>query len=462
MLSNVANSSKRTSKIEEKIQNFRKKISHFSQPQKKDSSGMKSKLDGSTLEKRVQVAQKKKERKSRLEEPNPCINEAVPLKTIIFCLSGLISIYPKLLMIAETAIMEEIYPEQNYSFFVVIPTYICVPPAFLFSKILSSFKIHIMTKIYTTLFLSLAFFTAIPILSIITLSNQAQVVSNYLIMLFLFFVSYIFSVMNQSYFMTILSVYDPFYTNMYFLLAGVSNILIMVEKSISYTFGFNFQVDFVLIWGTYFVCNLALAYFLIPFARTMQFRSGFRDQHSAEKINKGLNLKEAWRQVSSNFWGLIFSVGGCFLVFPGIYLSSFPNPAQYSQQKYILIINTLSAIFDLIPRPFAWRRYMGVVVKLSYFLLAISNAFVIYCFLFDFQKENRWAVYVVFASISFLISRTALCISYYNISATVKSDEETKEGVGVLMIMSIQLATALGNLLSNGLLVFRDNFMVSG
>lgn len=49
------------------------------------------------------------------------------LAFVLFAVAGVISIYPEFVMLAQSGIMEEIFPQQEYSFVVLIPLYTSIP-----------------------------------------------------------------------------------------------------------------------------------------------------------------------------------------------------------------------------------------------------------------------------------------------------------------------------------------------
>ena len=68
------------------------------------------------------------------------------LKYMVFALFGFLSLYPLFVGFSEAGIFEAMYPGMKYTFFVVMPSYVCVIPVLIITKIMANVKIH--TQMY--------------------------------------------------------------------------------------------------------------------------------------------------------------------------------------------------------------------------------------------------------------------------------------------------------------------------
>jgi hypothetical protein len=64
------------------------------------------------------------------------------LKYMVFAMFGFLSLYPLYVGFSEAGIFEALYPGRRYTFFVVVPSYVCVIPVLIITKIMANIKIH--------------------------------------------------------------------------------------------------------------------------------------------------------------------------------------------------------------------------------------------------------------------------------------------------------------------------------
>ena len=387
------------------------------------------------------VALKKKKRSEKLT------------KQLVFGLAGLLSIYPYFMMIAEADIMDQIFANKNYNFFVLIPTYVSIPAALFTTKLFSECNIHMTTKVLLSLFLNIAFFGMVPAISLLLDGSKMQV---YLLMLFSYFLCYIFSLMFQGYLMTVLSVYDSKWTALFVTTQALANIVVIGEKSLIVSLGVGFAIDFAVVWGTYVLLCAIMAFFFLKLTRTRFYQFSFtKVRASMREIQSAVKFVDSLKLIKDDVIGMLITMGGCFVIFPGIFFS-FDASMRFSQQQYILFLNILAAFFDFIFRPFGNKKWTRSVVKCSAPVLVIVIIYVIYLYLTDQTQKNPDLVYLIFVLISFTVGRTSLSKSYYMIHSNQLATSDTKEGVGSIMINSLQLGMAIGNLSSNGILFLKS------
>ena len=404
-------------------------------------------------------------------------------------------------MVAEADIMSEIYFDKNYAFFVLIPIYSAIPFTLLLTKFISRFKISSAAKITLALILRGICFTAVPIVSLSLDSSKNSV---YYSMLGFYFLSNVFEMMFQGYVMSVLSVYHSRWTAMYVTVQAMANLVIVSEKAISTFLGFNFHLDFLLIWGTFLIlCALNLVFFW-KLVRTTEYQRKFGHEHpktdslEEEELNvdqkgKGDNRQEiennigleaiteeqnnkssrqdlsqqlnqpkkqsisyieAFKAARSDVLGAILMNATYLLVFPGI-IFSFKSDPLFPQQNYILYINTIIAVIDPLMRPFGIKKWARVVVNISAYLIVMADIVLIYFYFDDSVDKQKGLIYVVLLLMAFVIARSSLSKSYFLIHSNQVAEEETKEAIGSIMINAIQIGTALANIGSNGLLFLK-------
>lgn len=428
------------------------------------------------------ISSKKGSFKQKIEE-NKTQNKT--LKFLLFVCAGIISIYPKFIMMAQSGIMEEIFPNEDYSFYVLIPTYIAIPPSMILIKYLSKTKITITAKLNISLFLSLILFLGCPYYGLkekeLFYEEYTESKTNFYLMLLFFLLMYIFCLCYQSYFTALLSVYHPKWSNAYFTAMAFGNIIVMSEKTFTFALDFTIFQDFLLIWGTYCLLVLFVMACLTKISKTGFYQENFinylkeitkeirrkrsemtdieREEEEREKRHRKVNYAESWRDIKGDAVGIFMSMVICFSVFPGMYFTTTP-PTLISPEKYILILNIIAAIFDLISRPFAVKKFGRILVISSFYIGGVMVIFTIYIFLINFQIENEGVVYLNFVIVAFLISRTSLSISYYMINSNKKARKDTMEGIASIMTNILHLGVALGNILSNLFLVVKDQYFM--
>ena len=417
------------------------------------------------------------------------------LKVLFSSLSGLISIYPYFVMVAEADIMSEIYFNKNYAFFVLIPIYSPIPVTLLLTKFISRYRISSAAKISLTLILRAASFTAIPVVSLYLDSSKYSV---YYSMLGCYFLSNIFEMMFQGYVMSVLSVYDSKWTAMYVSVQAIANLVIVSQKGISTFAGFNFKLDFLMVWGTFLLMSALNLVFFWRLVSTTEYQKKFSHEYSqtrcsediSERKKQGggsegveenpelepiakeptnpqdlsqeltqpkkqsINYKKAFKAVKGDVLGVILMNTTYLLVFPGI-VFSFKSDPIFPQQNYILYINTIIAVIDPLMRPFGIKKWARVVVKISGYLIVIADFVLIYFYFSNSIDKQKGLIYVVLVLMALIIARLSLSKSYFLIHSNQVADEETKEAIGSIMINAIQIGTALANIGSNGLLFLK-------
>lgn len=71
-------------------------------------------------------------------------------KYIVFALFGFLSLYPLFIGFSEAVIFEEMFPNMRYTFFVTVPSYVCVIPVLILTKLLANVSVH--TQMYVGIF----------------------------------------------------------------------------------------------------------------------------------------------------------------------------------------------------------------------------------------------------------------------------------------------------------------------
>ena len=374
-------------------------------------------------------------------------------KQLVFGLAGLLSIYPYYMMIAEADIMDQIYPNKNYNFFVLIPTYVSIPAALFTTKLFSECNIHMTTKVLLSLLLNILFFGMVPVISLLMDGTTMQV---YFLMLFCFFLSYIFNLMFQGYLLTVLSIYDSKWTTLFVTTQAIANIVVISEKSLVVSLNQGFVVDFVLVWGTYVLLCIIMAFFFLRLTRTRFYKFSFtKARASMRAMQSAVKFADSVKLVRNDIIGMLFSMAGCFIIFPGIFFSFDASPS-FPQQQFILFLNILAAFFDFIFRPFGNKKWTRSAVKCTSPVLLVVIVYVIYLYLTDQAQNNPNLVFLIFGLISFTVGRTSLAKCYYTIHSSQMATSDTKEGVGAIMINALQLGVAIGNLSSNGILFMKS------
>lgn len=415
----------------------------------------------------------------------------------LFSLSGLISIYPKYIMVAETDIMEKIYKDFDYSFYVLIPTYASIPPAFYLVKLFSAMKLRINTKINISLFLSCLFFTISPLVTLYFDKINLTIFQSYLLNLLGFYFCYVFCLVYQAYFTAILTLYDSGWTSFYFTFQALGYFVVVIQKGISFYFTFPFFYDFFFVWGFFFLFVLGSGIAFHILSKNEKFKHEYVNEEkkgilelievsskdirsivkskrrklskeefeelrntvkNKEKEQK-IKYRKAWELVKSDAYGILISMTLFTVVFPGVFFSS-PTPSLFGVQKYILIMNVIVSLFDVIFRPISAKKYAKALIKFSYLPMFLIAVISIYFFMTDFMMKFEGVVYLYFVFVAFLVGRTSISIGYYMINSGKKCKEGEQEAVGSIMTNILHVGIALGNLSSTLMLFVKKIWII--
>lgn len=92
-----------------------------------------------------------------LEPRDSSTVESPKLLTLYMCLAGFISHFPMFMMLSEIHTFDKKFKRYEFSFFVLVPTYICIPYSMMGNKLMASLsyttQINI-NKIFTIIFMS--------------------------------------------------------------------------------------------------------------------------------------------------------------------------------------------------------------------------------------------------------------------------------------------------------------------
>lgn len=400
------------------------------------------------------------------------------LKFLLFISAGMISLYPKYIMMAESALMEEIFPREEYSFYILIPTYLAIPPSMWIIKLLSKTKMTVTTKLVISLILALILFLGCPYYALKEkeLYSEEYETSewNFYLMLLSFFLMYIFCIIYQSYFTAVMSVYHPKWTNCYFIAMAGGNLFLMAQKTFAFYFNLSVFQDFFFIWGVYCVLVLFVIFLLLKISRTGFYKDNFHifdnetifkegeeipEGYQKEDRRRKVNYQQCWKVIKGDAIGILITMMLCFTIFPGMVFSSLPVSVM-SAEKYILILNIIAAVFDFIMRPVAVKSYARALVMSSFYIGAIVALVTVYFFMVDFQVENEGVIYLNFVIVAFILSRTSVAINYFMINSNKKANNETMEGIASIMTNMTQFGVCFGNVLSNLFLLVKDEFFL--
>lgn len=406
------------------------------------------------------------------------------LKAALFIISGIISIYPKFLMVGESDTMEQLYPNKNYSFYVFIPTYISIPPAMILVKILAKVRFSMAAKLYSSVILSVLIFNFVPLIAIYfndgynvnnanngdnslysgvkenrgngSYSESDTTPKSYFWMLFSFSLMHVFCLMYQSYFNAILSIYDSKWTGLYYTFQAVGNLIVMLEKSIAFALDFSPKNDLFLTFGTYsFFCFLTLALYY-KLSHTEDYRTQFSRKLVLTEQMK-VDYTTAWKEIKSDGYGIFWTMFLTFLIFPGVLFSSMP-PSLFSQKEYILYMNIIASIFDVTARPFAIKKFAKAIVKFSLYIMLVIAIYSLYSYFTDLYAEVEGTIYLNFVFMAFLFMRASISVSFFFINSNRKANEVTKEAIGSIMTNALHVGIAAGNLSSNLVLLIKEYY----
>lgn len=352
------------------------------------------------------------------------------------------------------------------------------------TKLLSKTPFNIIKKLITSLILAAGIFLFVPFFALkerdTILKNPVSTKTNFYFILAAFFFQYMFCLIYQSYFTAIMASYNPKYTSYYFTFQALSNIIIMTQKSFSYSVKFNVESDFVLIWGSYTLLIFIAIFLTLKLTRTKKMRDVLNlDKQNSRSIEEKLNAPKkstiisrenstevkgnfnygkAWKIVKGDALGIFFTMMFCFSVFPGV-LFSLPPATLFTLEEYILILNIIAAVFDLFFRPLAVKSYAKSLVYTSFFLAVFIIGFCIFNFMYEFQNQNEGVVYLIFVLLAFLIFRTSISVSFFMVNSSKKDLGDQGEGVASIMTNALHIGLAVGNIISNMVLVIKDSYV---
>ena len=381
----------------------------------------------------------------------------------VFVFAGLLSIFLKYLMIGESGIMTSIYKGFDYNFYFLVPSYLCIPPAYLITKLLAKARVHMTKKAYMAVIGMTISFIGVPLIALLLPSTEEY----FILLLVCFWVTFVFNAMYQAFFLSIASVYHPFWTEIFCIFQPTANLLVVVLKNISFWLKLSYAQDFTMLWSVYVLSNLFLLYFFFKLSKTEQYLASFDlgekkedgedgDDEGTQKETK-VDYRAAWVVIKWEAIGLFFTMFLSFVIYPGVFFSSWPI-TLFSIRKYILIMNTSSSICDVLGRILSRSLFAKLFIKNSFGLIVVIDIFVIYVYLAEVNIYHEGIVYTMFVLICFCVLRASMGVSCYFKAANEKAGDKNREAVGSMMTNLLLGGIAIGNMVSDSLPTLKQLF----
>lgn len=115
---------------------------------------------------------------------------------------------------------------------------------------------------------------------------------------------------------------------------------------------------------------------------------------------------------------------------------------------FIVYINNMGAIFDYLGRFFTFKSYTAVMVKVNHVTHILINIAIYYIYFMDLGAYKEGFSMLMFPFAAFSLFKTALCIGHYMIQSGIKSNDNTRKAVGVIMSNLLVGGIFVGNIIS--------------
>lgn len=355
-------------------------------------------------------------------------------------LAGILSLTPVFITFACSDVMNEIYPGYQYSFYCVMPQYVSIPFVLLLVKLLDKLNLSMTIKVFIAYSGTLVGMLSIPFY---TFETETSKFNFWMIMLILL-ITFIFANLLQTLTVSIASIYDQKWIGVYFQFQPVSNIIINVLKNLIDLFKLNNRVDFFIIFGYGALVAVLTGYFFTKLIRCNRYYKSFL--HIETKSN-ALNYSSGWKASKFEALGLFFTMFLCFLPWPGIFFTAVPVTI-FDPSRYIVILNSIAALFDWFGRYFAAKPYSKAWVTFSFGIMLVLNFFMMLFYFNDWNLSHEGICYLMIPILAFFLFRTAFSITYFMIQTNIKADENNRDAVGAIMSNILVFGICCGNLSS--------------
>lgn len=358
-------------------------------------------------------------------------------------ISGLFSISGYFIMISQSYGFEVLFPGQGYSFLVIMPRYFAVILNIVLAKFLQ--KLSLTSKIYGTLVGSILLFSSIPILIILFKGRSFglwPILAAYLISESCF-------LLLQGYLIALFSMFPPKFTVIFFTCVPIANIVVMAIKWLSLRFSTSIGSDFLIIWSYFIISGLGVLALFSLVLKMKEIKEFTAKENLESKSNKKeIKLVLTIKLIKWDMLTMFFTMFLTFLIYPGVVFSLYPA-SLFTQKEYIAIVNTIVAVFDVVGRPFGGMSFNRLTIPIQHVISLLIILLITIAYFTGLGAQYEGFCFVVFVLIAYLIFRTSIGISYSLISAGKKADPSNQEAIGMLMINTLMIGIATGNISSN-------------
>lgn len=127
--------------------------------------------------------------------------------------------------------------------------------------------------------------------------------------------------------------------------------------------------------------------------------------------------------------------------------------------RYIVVLNSISALFDWFGRFFAFKAYTKSWVYVTFGVTFFIDVFMIFLYFNDWNLTHEGITYLSMPFVAFILFRTAFSITYYMIQTNIKADDTNRDAIGSIMSNILVFGICCGNLFSLGLTFLKGRMM---
>jgi len=374
-----------------------------------------------------------------------------------FVSAGLVSLIGYFVMIAQSEQFEKFFPNQNYTFFIVLPQYLSIPISLTLSKVLQHIPLHtkISSLIPTTFFLYLLIpllpFFVLPMLSSMLASEQLAITVTFWLLILTYTMAYSCGQLLQSDFLASCQLFPPKYTVVFFTCLSLSNVILMIVKLALVEIEAQQALDFISMWTIMAIAYVSAGTAWRQVMKVKEVKRLDKKEDSRKDIKgkgaKEIKLWETGKVIGPELVQVFLTMLVTFVVFPGV-IFGLPPVSIFSKKQYVSITNFLIAIIDVVGRPIGGYKFNRFLTKVFLVLGIVADIFLVTSYLLDWNAKYEGLCYTFMILALFLIFRTATSTTYLLVTAGGKANEENQEAIGIMMMNTLIFGIAVGNMIS--------------
>jgi len=349
------------------------------------------------------------------------------------------------IFVAESDIMDQLFPNMRYRFLIITPQHIAIPTSLYVNKLLQKFSLT--KKIYIFISLSFVSFCMIPIIA----TFLSGTYTGFYMILGVAYVVYTVSNIAQSNLLATASLYPPKFTLLYFFNQPVFNLFLMLLKLGLISFGISMRSTMIFVWGLYVLVCIMIIGSLLIVSNTEHFKTQI-NQHTIQNITgkseeKNIDYIGTLRLIKWEVFQVFLQMFILYTVFPGVIYAPSPH-LTITREKFLAYCNLSASIFGIASRPLASSRFNKLSTKINFGLVFVASCFLFTAYFTELYDRYEGIVFTYVVLVGLYMWCTGNGISYFNFCARSKANDSNRQAIGALMTNGLFTGVAFGNILS--------------